>query len=86
MSADHSECRGFACAVRPNERQELSFLKAEARLPEATQIYVRLREAARERWDIEVFESCSEELHWIQDEKGGLRPPLVNADQMGFSF
>ena len=63
-----------------------AFLKAEGRLREAVEIYTRLREAARERWDVEVFDNCSEELHWIQDEKGAVRPLPVSADQMGFSF
>ncbi len=63
-----------------------AFLKAERRFREAAQIYVQLREAARERWDIEVFDNCSEELHWMQDEKGGVRPSPVSADQLGFGF
>jgi hypothetical protein len=50
-----------------------AFLTAQDRLPEAAEIYTRLRQAARERQDSQVVENCTWELSWIQDERGEIR-------------
>src|ERR1039458_7327635 len=52
-----------------------AFLSAEGRWPEAADIYIRLRDAARDRDDSQVVENCAWELSWIQDEGGEIRRP-----------
>lgn len=63
-----------------------AFLKSENRITEAASMYERLREAAKERQDTEVFEDCTEELSWIQGGSGGVRRPPASADQLAFNF
>jgi len=50
-----------------------AFLGEQDRLPEAADIYTRLRQAALERRDSRVVENCTWELSWIQDERGEIR-------------
>jgi hypothetical protein len=63
-----------------------AFLRSEERLPEAVQLYSRLRDAALERGDAETAKNCSAELSWILDERGGTRSLYVSTDQLGFEF
>jgi hypothetical protein len=61
------------------------FLSAQGRLLEAAEIFARLREAAGERQDSKVVETCTWELSWIQDQGGGIRRPPVGG-QLALEF
>jgi|CZKS01.1.fsa_nt_gi hypothetical protein len=83
---------GFEWAMHSNwslavtlASRAFAFLSAEGRWPEAADIYIRLRDAARERGDSQVVESCAWELSWIQDEGGEIRRPPAGG-QLALEF
>jgi hypothetical protein len=83
---------GFEWAMHSNwslavtlASRAFAFLSAEGRWPEAADIYIRLRDAARDRDDSQVVENCAWELSWIQDEGGEIRRPPAGG-QLALEF